>query len=228
MCQEISYGLHLLSNIYESRAPQTQQNNFSIVLWQVSLSEFQRPGWIKFCKKYQYWTLSRCNISHFLVKNQRKIKTSSATLVTVWVKFHPKCHPENLKVSPKCHQNGTKVAPKGDTFIFSKSKYNRININILFKLSLVGEVWWRFGDALKTCRWHFGWNFTQTVTKVALDVLIFLGFLTKKWLMLHLESVQYWYFLQNLIQPGRWNSDKETCHRTIEKLFCCVCGALDS
>ena len=130
----------------------------------------------------------------FLVKNPRKIKTSSATLVTVWVKFHPKCHPENLKVSPKCHQNGTKVAPKGDTFIFSKSKYKRININILFKLSLVGEVWWRFGDALKTCRWHFGWNFTQTVTKVALDVLIFLGFLSKKRLMLHLESVQYWYF----------------------------------
>ena len=112
-------------------------------------------------KNNQYWTLSRCNISHFFVKNPRKTKTSSATLVTVWVKFHPKCHPENLKKSPKCHQNGTKVAPKGDTFIFSKSKYKRININILFKLSLVGEVLWRFGDALKTCRWHFGWNFTK-------------------------------------------------------------------
>ena len=157
-----------------------------------------------------------------------KIQESSATLVTVWVKFHPKCH---LQVS-KRHQTVTKLHPQVTVWkvclILILLYFDLENIKVSPLGATLVPFWWHFGDTFKFSGWHFGWNFTQTVTKVALDVLIFLGFLTKKWLMLHLESVQYWYFLQNLIQPGRWNSDKETCHRTIEKLFYCVCGALDS
>ena len=85
----------------------------------------------------------------FLVKNPRKSKKSSATLVTVWVKFHPKCHLQVFKASPNRH----KTSPTSDSlkrmFILILLYFDLENIKVSPLGATLVPFWRHFGDTFK-------------------------------------------------------------------------------